>query len=65
MPLDELPDQAFLPGKPRYTDAVVCERGNLSLSGVLFLNSLGIGMLGRDGRHRGLGRKGFAIESLS
>ena len=42
MPLDELPVLAeFLPEKRDAPLLSVCERGNLSLSGVLFLKSLG------------------------
>jgi len=42
MPLNELPDlAAFLPEDRDAPVLSVCERGNLSLSGVLFLNSLG------------------------
>ena len=65
MPLDELPDlAAFLPEDRDTPVLSVCERGNLSLSGVLFLNSLGYrNARSVTGGTEAWDEKGFAIES--
>ena len=65
MPLDELPDlAAFLPENRDTPMLSVCERGNLSLSGVLFLNSLGYrNARSVTGGTEAWDEKGFAIES--
>ena len=65
MPLDELPDlAAFLPQDRDTPVLSVCERGNLSLSGVLFLNSLGYrNARSITGGTEAWDEKGFAIAS--
>ena len=65
MPLDELPDlAAFLPEDRDAQLLSVCERGNLSLSGVLFLNSLGYrNARSITGGTEAWDDKGFAVTS--
>jgi len=65
MPLDELPDlAAFLPEDRDAQLLSVCERGNLSLSGVLYLNSLGYrNARSITGGTEAWDDKGFAVTS--
>ena len=65
MPLDELPVLAeFLPEKRDAPLLSVCERGNLSLSGVLFLKSLGYqNVRSITGGTEAWDQNGFAVTS--
>ena len=65
MPLDDLADLApFLPENRDAPLLSVCERGNLSLSGVLFLNSLGYqNVRSITGGTEAWDEQGFAVTS--
>ena len=65
MPLDDLAELApFLPENRDAPLLSVCERGNLSLSGVLFLNSLGYqNVRSITGGTEAWDQQGFAVTS--
>jgi cysteine synthase/rhodanese-related sulfurtransferase len=67
VPLNDLPDHVpFLPEDKDTTVLSICERGNISLSGVLFLQSLGYrNARSIDGGTQGWAAEGFATSSSS